>query len=60
MTICEFVKRKLSGDLPDGVMMIDNDCWIYCITADEQFEVDVEVPALLEALTELGIKWERA
>lgn len=59
MHIQEFIRRKLSGDLPDGQMMIDNDCWIYCVSADERFEVDVSEPGLLEALTAWGIEWER-
>ncbi len=58
MHIQEFIKRKLSGDLPDGTIMIDNDCWIYAISADEQFEIDVTEPGLLEALTAWGIAWE--
>ena len=57
--LCEFIDRKLSGKLPDGYMMIDNDCWTYCISADEQFDVDITEPALLDGLTALGVKWER-
>lgn len=59
MNIQELVKRKLSGDLPDGQMMIDNDCWIYLINADEQFEIDITEPGLLDALSDWGIEWER-
>lgn len=59
MNLQEFIEQKLSGNLPDGQMMIDNDCWIYLVSADEQYEIDITEPGLLEALSAWGIKWER-
>lgn len=59
MNLQEFIEQKLSGNLPDGQMMIDNDCWIYLVSADEQYEIDITEPGLLEALTAWEVKWER-
>lgn len=55
----ELIERKLSSNLPDGEMMIDNDCWIYCVSAEEQYDIDITESGLLEVLTAWGIKWEK-
>ena len=60
MILKDFIDLKLSGQLPEGQMIVDNDNWQYC-PADESKEpisIDPTEPAMLDSLKAWGITWE--